>query len=177
MKSKGAILLSVCLFVAGCSGGKYYQSWPMESKIDGTMYHYHNAVQLNLPATMFHATNSETWMEYCKTRIADPKTEDEFLYPFHDCVREDRYQMSTMGSVASQFVTPVLTTSMYAGALAYGLHSVGKGLGKSGDTVNQQGGGASSESSSTSSNMTNSGNKTTNIKPSTNINSNNIFKK
>ena len=66
---------------------------------------------------------------------------------------------------------------MYAGAMAYGLHQVGKGLGKSGDTVNQQGGGASSESNATSSNMTNSGNKTTNIKPSTNINSNNVFKK
>lgn len=177
MKSKGAILLSVCLFVTGCSGGKYYQSWPMESKIDGTTYHYHNAVQLNLPATMFHATQSMNWMESCKTKIADPTTEAEFLYPFQDCVRDDRYQLSTMGSVASQFVTPVLTTSMYAGAMAYGLHQVGRGLGKSGDTVNQQGGGASSESNSTSSNMTNSGNKTTNVKPSTNINSNNVFKK
>lgn len=136
--------LALALMV-GCSGGKYHQSWPMESRVNGTTYHYHNAVQLNLPATMFHATQSMNWMEWCKSRIEDPQTEAEFLYPFQDCVRDDKYQLSTMGSVASQFVTPVLTTSMYAGALAYGLHQVGRGLGKSGDNVTQQGGGAQSE--------------------------------
>jgi hypothetical protein len=166
----------VVLGLVGCSGGKYYQSWPMESEINGTKYHYHNAVQLNLPATMFHATNSENWIEYCKTKITDPQTESEFLYPYQDCVREEKYQLSTMGSVASQFVTPVLTTTMYAGALAYGLHQVGRGLGKSGDNVTQQGGGSTSESNA--SNSVNSGNKTTttNVKPTTTINSNNHIK-
>lgn len=162
--SKSCIAFLALSILVGCSGGKYYQSWPMESQINGELYHYHNAVQLNLPATMFHATNSENWMENCKTRIESPKTETEFLYPFRDCVRDEQYQLSTMGSVASQFVTPVLTTSMYAGSLAYGLHQVGKGLGKSGDNVNV-------------SNKTNSDNKTTNIKPHTNINSNNILNK
>lgn len=155
------------LLIVGCSGGKYYQSWPMESEINGTKYHFHNAVQLNLPATMFHATNSENWVEYCKTKIVNPQTETEFLYPYQDCVREGQYQLSTMGSVASQFVTPVLTTSMYAGSLAYGLHEVGRGLAKSGPTVNQTGGGAQSKSSSdanaSAKNMTNSGNSTSNI--------------
>lgn len=176
---RSIIIGFMSVLLVACSGGRYYQSWPMESEVNGVKYHYHNAVQLNLPATMFHATNSENWMENCKTKLADPKTEEEFLYPFHDCVRDDRYQLSTMGSVASQFVTPVLTTTMYAGAMAYGMHQIGKGLGKSGTTVNQQGGGASADSSSASSNMTNSGNHTatTNIKPSTNINSNNVFKK
>lgn len=181
------VMLAVLLLV-GCSGGKYYQSWPMESKINGTEYHYHNAVQLNLPATMFHATNSENWVEYCRTKLANPVTEEEFLYPFQDCVREDQYHLSTMGSVASQFVTPVLTTSMYAGSIAFAGHQIGRGLAKSGTTVNQQGGGASSDASADAdaaagakagaSNMTNSGNKTTNIKPQTNINSGNkIFVK
>ena len=135
----------VGIWLVGCSGGRYYQSQPMESKVNGDLYHYHNAVQLNLPATMFHATQSMNWMEMCKTKIENPSTEPEFLYPFKDCIRDDRYQLSTMGSVASQFVTPVLTTSMYAGSLAYGLHQVGRGLGKSGTTVNQEGGGAQSE--------------------------------
>lgn len=171
---KQRILLSVLsLLVAGCSGGKYYQSWPMESEINGTKYHYHNAVQLNLQATMFHATNSETWIEYCKTKIANPQTEAEYLYPFQDCVREGQYQLTTMGSVASQFVTPVLSTTLMAGSIAYAGHAIGRGLGKSGDHVTQQGG----NSESNASNAVNSGNKTTNIKPSTNINSNNIFKK
>ena len=168
------VLLLVLGGLVGCSGGKYYQSWPMESEINGTKFHWHNAVQLNLPATMFHATNSENWVEYCKTKLENPQTEAEFLYPFQDCIREEKYQLSTMGSVASQFVTPVLTTSMYAGALAYGLHEVGRGLGKSGTTVNQQGG----DSQSSASNAVNSGNKTTttNVKPTTNINSNNHIK-
>ena len=52
-----AMMLTVGLFMAGCSGGKYYQSWPMESQIDGTAYHYHNAVQLNLPATRMAVMN------------------------------------------------------------------------------------------------------------------------
>lgn len=174
------VVVATVAMLAGCSGGKYYQSWPMESEIGGDAYHYHNAVQLNLPATMFHATQSENWMEWCKTKIADPKTEGEFLYPFKDCKRDDRYQLTTMGSVASQFVTPVLTTTMYAGALAYGMHEIGRGLGKSGTTVNQQGGGAQSDASATggsASTMQNSGNSIKNIKPSTNINSNNVFKK
>jgi archaellum component FlaG (FlaF/FlaG flagellin family) len=68
-----------------------------------------------------------------------------------------------MGSVASQFVTPVITTSAYAGALAYGLHQIGRGVSKSGDTVTQNGGNAE--------NTANSGNTTT--KGPTTINSNN----
>lgn len=168
---KHAAIITIAILAAGCSGGKYYQSWPMESQINGKKYHYHNAVQLNLPATTFHATNSENWVEYCQTKVEHPVTEAEFLYPYEDCVREDRYQLSTMGSVASQFITPVLTTSMYAGALAYGMHEVGRGLGKSGTTVNQQGGGANAENTNTNA----SGNKTmnTSVKGDTNINSGN----
>lgn len=140
----GLALLAVFLMV-GCSGGKIYQSQEMDSAINGDTYHYHNAVQLNLPASMFHATQSVNWMEMCKAKIADPQTEQEFMYPFRDCIREDRFQLTTMGSVASQFVTPVLTTAMYSGAFAYGMHQLGKGLAKSGPTVTQQGGGAKSE--------------------------------
>lgn len=56
-----------------------------------------------------------------------------------------------------------------AGAVAFGLHQVGRGLGKSGDHVVQQGGGGNAE------NTTNSGNTTSNktIKGDTNINSGN----
>lgn len=134
--------------VVGCSGGKIYQSQEMDSAINGDVYHYHNAVQLNLPASMFHATQSVNWMEMCKVKILDPKTDEEFRYPFRDCIREDRFQLTTMGSVASQFITPVVTTAMYSGAFAYGLHSIGRGLGKSGDHVTQQGGGAQAKSGS-----------------------------
>ena len=161
--AKPTTFIFAFLLLTGCSGGKYYQSWPMESEVNGEVYHYHNAVQLNLPATMFHATNSENWVENCKTKLDDPQTEAQFLYPFQNCVREEKYQLTTMGSVASQFVTPVLSTTVLAGGIAYAGHAVGRGLGKSGTTVNQ--GGANAE------NTTNSGNKT--VKGDTNINSGN----
>lgn len=173
--AKPTAFIFAFLMLVGCSGGKYYQSWPMESEINGTKYHFHNAVQLNLPATMFHATNSETWLEYCKTKIENPQTDAEFLYPFQDCVREEKYQLTTMGSVASQFVTPVLTTTMYAGSIAYAGHAIGRGLGKSGTQVQQNGGGAQSDSSSSSNakNMTNSGNQTQNLNSGNHIQTNN----
>ncbi len=173
--AKPTTFIFAFLMLIGCSGGKYYQSWPMESEINGTKYHFHNAVQLNLPATMFHATNSETWLEYCKTKIENPQTDAEFLYPFQDCVREEKYQLTTMGSVASQFVTPVLTTTMYAGSIAYAGHAIGRGLGKSGTQVQQNGGGAQSDSSSSSNakNMTNSGNQTQNLNSGNHIQTNN----
>lgn len=179
---KGFMLFLCSMLLVACSGGKYYQSWPMESEINGDVYHYHNAVQLNLPASMFHATNSENWVENCKTRITDPQTEVEFLYPFKDCVRENQYHLSTMGSVASQFVTPVLSTTIMSGAIAFTGYEIGKGLGKSGTTVNQSGGGAQSvagagaDARSSASNKANSGNHTTNVHPQTNINSNNVIK-
>lgn len=160
-----SFVIVLMVLLVGCSGGKIYQSQEMDSELNGDIYHYHNAVQLNLPASMFHATQSVNWMEMCKSRIVDPKTEQDFLYPFKDCIREDRFQLTTMGSVASQFITPVVTTAMYSGAFAYGLHQIGRGLGKSGTTVNQQGGGAKAE------NMTNSGN--TSVRGNTSINSNN----
>lgn len=169
--TKAVVGVFLCLLwaIGGCSGGKYYQSWPMESEVNGTVYHYHNAVQLNLPATMFHATQSMNWMEWCKAKLDDPKTEAEFLYPYRDCVRDDKYQLSTMGSVASQFVTPVLSTSMHAGALAYGLHQVGKGLGRSGDNVTQQGGNAEGGGVSQ-----NNGNTSTSTRSITQTNNNTV---
>ena len=191
---RSVAIMCMLVLAVGCSGGKYYQSWPMESEINGEKFHYHNAVQLNLPVTMFHATNSETWMEYCKTKLDDPQTEEQFLYPFQDCVREDKYQLSTMGSAASQFVTPVLSTSIQAGGLVGMGYFIGQGLGNSGSTIPQQGGGAqakaqggksTSDSSSSSmshatggkaSNEVNSGNHTTNVHPTMNINSNNSIK-
>lgn len=63
---KTGLIGILLLGLIGCSGGKYYQSQPMDSQIGEEVYHYHNAVQLNLPATMFHATQSVNWMEYCK---------------------------------------------------------------------------------------------------------------
>lgn len=151
---KAWMVLVLVVLVAGCSGGKIYQSQEMDSEINGDKYHYHNAVQLNLPASMFHATQSVNWMEMCKVKIAAPTTEQEFLYPFRDCIREDRFQLTTMGSVASQFITPVVTTAMYSGAFAYGLHQVGRGLGRSGDHVTQQGGGAKSDAKAGGGNAT-----------------------
>lgn len=176
------MIMAVASIVFGCSGGRYYQSHPTESQVGSDTFHYHNAVQLNLPATMFYAAQTITWMEMCKTRVDDPQTEAEFLYPFRECVRDGPYQLTNMGSVASQFVTPVITTAEVAGGMIGMGYFIGAGLGKSGDTVTQQSGGAQSNASASAKggnaeNAVNSGNRTTVVKPQTNINSNNVFKK
>lgn len=138
----------VMLVFAGCSSSVHHVVTPMESEVNGDKFHYHVMTVMRSQPSMFHAVESTSFMQQCKTKIESPNTEEEFLLPYKDCMRDDTYRQNTMGSVASQFVTPVITSGMYAGALAYGLHQVGRGLGKSGDHVTQQGGGAESKSGS-----------------------------
>lgn len=136
--------------LVGCSSSVHHVVTPMESEVNGDRFHYHVMTVMRSQPSMFHAVESTSFMQQCKAKIERPSTEEEFLLPYKDCIRDDTYRQNTMGSVASQFVTPVITSGMYAGALAYGLHQVGRGLGKSGDHVTQQGGGAKSEATSKS---------------------------
>lgn len=183
MRIQSIVVVGLALALVGCGGSKVYQSWPMESEVDGKRYHYHNSVQLNNPTSMFHAVISQSWMEVCKTKLDNPVTEDEFLYPFQDCRMTGNPQTVPMASVTTQLVAPVAVAATQAGGMVGMGYFIGKGLSKSGTTVNQSGGGANADADASAkggsaSNMTNSGNKTntTNIKPTTNINSNNSFK-
>lgn len=144
------LLTALGLWVAGCSSSVHHVVTPMESEVGDDTYHYHVMTVMRAQPSLFHAVESTSFMQQCRTKIDHPQTEAEFLLPYKDCVRDDTYRQNTMGSVASQFVTPVITSGMYAGAIAYGLHQVGRGLGKSGDTVTQQGGGAESSATSKS---------------------------
>jgi hypothetical protein len=158
----------------------------MESKINGQVYHYHNLVVLKDKADMFHATESRSWMENCKTKIEKPVTQEQWDYPYQDCVRESEYMANVAPSVSQQAVTPIVTTAVGAAGFAVGMHQLGRGVAKSGNrttnnnSTSSDGGDSHSESSSkvNSDNVTkNHNNQTYNNNSQTNINSGNHFGK
>lgn len=143
----GALAALVLVFgLAACSGGKKHISWPMESEIQGKKYHYHNAVQLDVPVDTFHAVSSWSWMEVCATRLENPVTQDEYMYPFNDCKMTMQPVHVPLASAAQQMITPVAVSATNAGGMVGLGYFIGDGLKKSGTTVNQSGGGASSKS-------------------------------
>lgn len=184
------LVLAVALLFAtsACTSSRTWVASPMESKINGEVYHYHNLVVLKDKADMFHATESRSWMENCKTKIEKPVTQEQWDYPYQDCVRESEYMTNVAPSVAQQAVTPIVSTAIGAAGVAVGMHQLGRGIAKSGsrttnnNNTSSEGGTSSSESSASS--KTNSdnttkihNNQTYNNNSHTNINSNNNFKK
>lgn len=188
------------LMLTACTSSRTYVASPMESEINGEKYHWHNLVVLKDKASMFHVTESRSWMEYCKKKIDSPKTQDEWDYPYQDCRMDTGYLANGAPSVAQQAVTPITTTAIGAAGFATGMHLLGRGIAKSGDQVTNNnstssdggsssasGGNASASSSAKSAakggsnsavNKVNSGNKTSvvnknRITKNTNINSGN----
>ena len=90
---------------------------------------------------------------------------------------QHQYALTADQSNASLVQGPV-SAAMISAGVAFAGHQIGRGLRNSGDVntnnnaTSSQGGQGGSGGSA----MNNSGNKTTNIKPSTNINSNNVIK-
>lgn len=122
----------------------------------------------------FHCKKLRTVEEVSQLKQQYPGVE---FSRFEDCTplshpqhaERHQYVKGTIGPA----IEPVIATGkalVYSGTAAYVGHQIGKGLGNSGTTVNQQGGGAQSDASGGSV-MQNSGN--TNIQPQTNINSGN----
>ncbi|MGL5934562.1 MAG: hypothetical protein ACRCZI_02950 [Cetobacterium sp.] len=152
--------------------------------MNGEVYHYHNLVVLKDKADMFHATESRSWMENCKSKIEKPVTQEQWDYPYQDCVRESEYMANIAPSVSQQAVTPIVTTTVGAAGFAVGMHQLGRGIAKSGSRTtnnnNTSSDGGESSSSSSASAKNNSDNKavthnqqTYHNNSRTNINSNN----
>lgn len=185
--------LIALLLLSACTSSRTWVASPMESEINGEKYHYHNLVVLKDKASMFHATESRSWMEYCKSKIENPVTQEQWDYPYQDCRMDSQYAMNVAPSVSQQAVTPIVTTGIGAAGFATGMHLLGNGIGKSGSrTTNNNNtssdGGSSSASSESkaaakggsATNNVNSGNSTVNKNHTvnnnhqqTNINSNN----
>lgn len=190
------VVLSLTLTgLTACTSSRTWVASPMESKIGKDIYHWHNLVVLKDKADMFHVTESRSWMEFCKTKIENPKTQDEWDYPYQDCVRESPYIANGAPSVAQQAVTPIVTTGIQAGGFVGGMHLLGQGIkGSASRTTNNNstsseggnggeggdGGSASARSSAAAKNNSdnvtkNHNNQTYNNHNKTNINSNNNF--
>ncbi|MGL5935301.1 MAG: hypothetical protein ACRCZI_06720 [Cetobacterium sp.] len=181
-------ILAVVLMVSltACTSSRTWVASPMESKINGEVYHYHNLVVLKDKADMFHATESRSWMENCKSKIEKPVTQEQWDYPYQDCARESEYMANIAPSVSQQAVTPIVSTAVGAAGFAAGMHQLGRGIAKSGsrttnnNSTSSDGGDSSSESSASakmnSDNVTkNHNNQTYNNHNKTNINSGNHF--
>lgn len=106
-----------------------------------------------------HCTGRYTSEEMAAIREASPSTEHSW---YKGCTHLTPMVLTKDSSKAEK-----LTGLAASAATAYGLHQVGRGLGKSGPTVNQQGGGANAE------NTNDSGNTSHSTKGDTNINSGN----
>lgn len=148
------VILVVGLLVlsTACTSSRTWVASPMESKVGGEVYHWHNLVVLKDKASMFHVTESRSWMEFCKSKIENPKTQDEWDYPYQDCVRESPYLANGAPSVAQQAVTPIVTTGMQAGGFVAGMHLLGQGIKGSGSrTTNNNGSSANGGDASSSS--------------------------
>jgi len=171
------VVIALAFLLSACTSSRTYVASPMESVIGGEKYHYHNLVVLKDKASMFHATESRSWMEFCKKKIESPATQEQWDYPYQDCVMHSQYAMNVAPSVSQQAVTPIVTTAIGAAGFATGMHLLGRGIAKSGDqTTNNNstsseggsgGAGGSAASSSKASggkatNNVNSGNKSVN---------------
>lgn len=142
----------IALLLTACTSSRTWVASPMESEINGEKYHYHNLVVLKDKASMFHATESRSWMEYCKSKIEKPVTQEQWDYPYQDCRMDSQYAMNVAPSVSQQAVTPIVTTGIGAAGFATGMHLLGNGIGKSGsrttnnNTTSSDGGNSSATS-------------------------------
>ena len=184
------LIVALAFLLTACTSTRTFVASPMESEINGEKYHYHNLVVLQAKASMFHVTESRSWMEFCKSKIENPVTQEQWDYPFQDCVMHSQYMANGAPSVAQQAVTPVVTTAIGATGFVLGMQALGKGIAKSGDrttnnnsTSSEGGSGGTATSSSKAAggkatNNVNSGNKSVNnsvnnSKSTTNITQNN----
>lgn len=177
-----SVLVVAAVLVAGCADALKEVAIGEKDSKDG-MHFVVNRDLVNTRAVTpqaqlngdFHCTRMRTDQEVAELRQQYPGVEFsrfEGCTPLAQHAARHQYQKSAMGP-AIEPVVSVGKAVLYSATAAYVGHQIGKGLSESGTTVQQEGGGASSNSSSTSEALTNSGNRTVNIKPSTNINSGN----
>ena len=141
------------MFLAGCSQGLKEVGFAIPDQKDG-VHHIVNrdfpmarwSVSQPHPAGTFHCTHKRTSEEMAELR-RDGNTHTWYAgctptsqHPQH------QYAMTMDQSVASLAQGPVSSALSTAGVAFLG-HQLGRGIGRSGDTVTQNGGGAQSSSS------------------------------
>jgi hypothetical protein len=186
---KKIILALLGLGMVGCSSGLKEAGFAIPDGPDGAHYIVNrdlvntrvwaNQTQMNGD---FHCTYKRTSEEMAELRAKYGP--DQVWYTGCTALKghpNHVYAKSQVPGIAN-FWGDVGKTLLWTGAIAYTGNQIGKGLGRSGDHVSQNSSGNSesnsnSDSDADASNMVNSGNKTTNVKPTTQINSNNVFKK
>ena len=184
---KKIVLALLTLGMVGCSHGLSEVGFSIPNGSDPGDSHYivnrdlvntrvwANQTQMNGD---FHCTYKRTSEEMAELRAKYGP--DQVWYTGCTALKghpNHLYAKSQVPGIAN-FWGDVGKTLLWTGAIAYTGNQIGKGLGRSGDHVTQSGSGNSESNSDADANVTsNSGNKTTNIKGDTKINSDNVFKK
>ena len=191
-RMRGWLVGFMLVFAVGCSHGLQEVGFSIPDAKDGDHYIVNrdlansrawvNQTQLNGDLHCTYKRSSEEMAELRRVKGPD-QTWYTGCTPLAQWKQHQYVKYQTPG--LANFWGEVGKTAMISGAIAYTGHQIGKGLGRSGDNVTQSGSGnsesnsdadAQSDSDANASHQQNVGNKTTNIKPSTNINSNNVIK-
>lgn len=176
-------VLVLAVFVAGCSTTMKEVGFQIPDTKDGKHYivnrdFVNERVWISQPQLNgdFHCTGKRTSEEMAKLRAAEGP--DQTWYTGCTSLSQHPKYKNVFTKIQNpglaNFWGDISKTLALSGAIAYTGHQIGKGLGRSGDTVTQSGNAeANSDSDADADNLVNSGNKTTNVNPTKNINSHN----
>lgn len=176
------LIVAAALLLSACTSARTYVESPMQSPgINGGKTHYHNLVVLKDQGDLLHVTESRSWVEVCGEKITNPKTQEEWSYPYRNCHKETGIMANGAPSAAQQIVTPLTTTIVQGGAFVGGMKVLGDGIGRSGarttnnNSTSSDGGSSASNSEASakggnSSAKVNSDNKTATHNQQTYIN-------
>ena len=124
------VILGSLVMLVGCSSVSNV-SYPLA---DGT---FRNQRTVSDPHA-FSPTTQRSWMEICAAKDGQVGAKD--LEPdYTKCGESADLQYAVNAGYLDGFAG----AAVQAGAIAYAGHAIGRGLGNSGDTVTQEGGGAS----------------------------------
>jgi len=183
------LMIGLLLWLVGCSHGLQEVGFAIPDARDGV----HHIVTRDVASSRWTVNQPHTAGQFhCTTKVSSEEMavlrQDGNEHTWYTgCtptsqMPQHQYALTSDQSIASLVQGPV-SAAMIAAGVAFAGHQIGRGVGKSGDTVTQQGGGAQSNASAqggaggNASNMTNSGNTSIKGPSTTNINSGNVFKK
>lgn len=127
-------IVVVAFLTAGCSGVSVV-GYPLDNG-------KHMVQRTVSDPHAFAPTTQRSWLEVCDRRVETretPSGQVEEVEHYDNCERDGQVQFTTTNG----YLDGLGAAALYSGAIVGGAYFIGKGIGDSGTTVNQSGGGAS----------------------------------